>query len=91
MRASDYDGLVLASVSGDAWVVRERGVGKVLWYARSAAASVLGAVGMRIPVWCQVGRAELSGPSGRITVRIIRDADAVLTWIPDREEGWWSR
>ena len=79
-----YDGLVLANMWGGIWRVHEpprwRLDRRAVWHLRRAAARLLALLRLRIPPWAQTAVLVLTTDWGEVPVRVVRDAESVVTW-----------
>lgn len=97
MSKLDFDGAVVVSTDGTVWRVYEPSrwalVRRVQWWVRVTGLRILVVLRIRIPPWFQTGRIVIhnSRLGKECGVRIVRDTESVVTWVPDRDEGWWSR
>jgi hypothetical protein len=82
------DGTTMVMTGGSVWRVhappRWRLDRWLSWHVRVAAAWVLSRARVWIPVWAQVVVVDTTDGQ---RLRMVRDVDAFVTWVPDGTEG----
>lgn len=83
------DGTVLTSLHGMVWRVHAPGRWQLArragWHARVLAHRALAALRLPVPPWAQTAELVLATDWGDVRVRVVRDVESTVTWVPDEE------